>query len=293
MGNFKKKHPMPTPGQIVEITARLCSPKQQQEMKIGRIYVVKRVASLKDGSPVLEVEHPNYKKTLLHISAQRFEWRIVTVEMMRNRGVVEQENAIVQKLRREFTVEEQKSMAFIPLIIQGIIIHYADKCFQYAAFHRIDSLKKVSRAVRLSKEKCLQSMGCLKSENRRVVEDMVRKVMQENANDFTVMYFTFNNEYKRIKPNSQHDVLTTNALIGKILTEFLKAWDIRYKEQVQERTGEDMNCASRPGIKELETYFTLYAGDIKGFNWRDNKISLCLTILKNKLNAIKFDVTNE
>lgn len=65
---------IPKEGGLVKITARHCGEKVSPLLQVGMTYTVRAVASLNDGTPVLELEHPTRKNAVLRANASRFDW---------------------------------------------------------------------------------------------------------------------------------------------------------------------------------------------------------------------------
>lgn len=64
MSNFKRKHPIPVEGDVVEITAKKVSEKVQPLFKVGKRFIVKHVMR-PDDKPTLVVIHPLRKRATL------------------------------------------------------------------------------------------------------------------------------------------------------------------------------------------------------------------------------------
>lgn len=291
MSNFKKKHPIPEQGQMVEVTARHCSDKVRTSVEVGKSYIVYGVDALADGTPVLNVHHPKKKKALLRINAARFDWQILTPEMVaeREQQAVWDENN--ERIKNDFTQQEQIRICFIPLIIETLIWHYADECQQYGREHRLDVLKKLSRAVTHIRQEYNTFVGqSLDNAHKEQVRTETERFITECGNDFTIMYFTMRREYMKIQPESDIADLAAKAIIGMLLVRFLDAWNKKIDGLISERMGKVTGSIRTPTMDKLYACFDAYAGHIEGFDWKNPDISFCMTILNRKINMIEFEV---
>lgn len=288
----KRKHPIPTNGQIIEVTTRHCTDKQQPLVKVGHAYIVQDVTTLQDGTTVLLVEHPKGRKARpLRINAKRFDWQVLTPEVVAERKVQEEWDKNSERLRTDFTLQEQIRICFIPLIIENMIWHYADECQQYGRDHRIDVLKKLSRAVtHIRQEYDTTIRQSLDDAHQGQIKAETERFVAMCGNDFVIMYHTMWREYRKIQPESDIAELASKAIIGMLLVKFLDAWNKHLDGLIAERFGEVKGSIRTPTMDKLYACFDAYAGHIEGFNWKSPDIGRCMTILHHKINKIEFQV---
>lgn len=148
----KNNGTLPARGDVIEITARRCPEKMSPLLQAGRRYAVRNVTQLKDGTPVLEVQHPQRKKAVLRVNAARFDWKVITIEGMQLERVRKDIEEDTTKLCTDFTQDEQINIAFVPLIFNHIAWMYAMQAVQKSADYRVGMLKKITRAVRQLKQ---------------------------------------------------------------------------------------------------------------------------------------------
>ena len=293
MGKFKRSHPLAKEGDVVEITARHCG-KQQPRVTEGTMLYVLGVSSLKDGTVRLEVKDPGKKVERLYINAKRFDWRIVDrkeiFETEFKRGVHKDSKA----LERKFTMKEQMDIAFVPLVIETLIWHYADLCVEYCAENRISETLKLTRAVKqLKKNRENTILKDLSARNLAQVKSETQRFVQSCGNDFTILHFTVNREYIRHYPDMAYEKLVTYALTGMVLIRFLDHYNAKVFRMVKERLGKENRVDREPSINALYLSFSGFAGNVEKFNFKENQIALCMKILEIKLSQIEFNLTKD
>lgn len=294
MSNYTRKHPLAEKGQVIEITARKCTEKQQPLIQVGKAYIVEGRFQLEDGSWTFLVAHPKRKRATLRVSDKRFDWQILTPEVIAKREMVKVEAEQDRILQEDFTLDEQVQIAFIPLVIENLIWIYADKCIAYAVENRMDVLKKLTRAARHVKDEYerfqRQSLDNKHIENER---ENARKFIAHCGNDFTIMYYTINGEYKRTNPDFPHDKLATNAIIGMLLIRYLDAWNKKIDGIIADKLGKGKNSVRTPEMDKLYAVLDAYAGNLGAFNFNKPDISMCMTILNRRLNGMHFEVIHD
>lgn len=284
MSNFNRNHPLPEPGDVVEITAKKVSAKVQPLFQVGKRFIVERV--LTDVGLYLVVVHPKRKKALLYMSAERYSWKILPRATAENAEVVKAHDA----LRGSFTERELVMMGFVPMVIQTLVWIYADKCMEYAVAHRLAQTVKVTRlAKELKAEYDRDAAKDLDGAHRASLRRQTLQFIEGCGNDFPVMYYSVNNEVKRVTRHP-HDELVTNAAIGFLLIKFLFAWSEKYDAEIYRRVGMTGMRFKYPIMERMLVVFDAYMGDVKGFRWDKPEFSTALGILRNKFDKVEFNI---
>ena len=216
---------------------------------------------------------------------------VLTPDDVAERKVQEEWDKNSERLRTDFTLQEQIRICFIPLIIENMIWHYADECQQYGRDHRIDVLKKLSRAVtHIRQEYDTTIRQSLDDAHQGQIKAETERFVAMCGNDFVIMYHTMWREYRKIQPESDIAELASKAIIGMLLVKFLDAWNKHLDGLIAERFGEVKGSIRTPTMDKLYACFDAYAGHIEGFNWKSPDIGRCMTILHHKINKIEFQV---
>lgn len=285
----KNKMTLPKYGDIVEITARHCSDKVSPRLRVGQRYIVMNTATLKDGTPVVEVAHPTRKRDVLRMNAVRFDWKAVTPESLRNECFNERVTETAEKMLSEFTRDEQMRIAFVPLIFNHIAWIYAMKAAQKSADYRVDMLKKTTRRVRelrLEYEREVEKE--LGRDLRRLVEEQTERFMAEFQRDFTILYFTVNQEFKKKMPTWPYDDLRTYAIISMLVIRFADDYNRRMDKFVASRVGQVKSRVRMPIMDALHTCMDAYAGEVGRFNYGDANVKMAMNVIANDVNKIEF-----
>lgn len=284
MSNFNRKHPLPHPGDVVEITFKKVSPKVQPLFQVGTRFTVERVLSA-ETRQTLVVSHPTRRKATLAMSCERYAWRIVEKDYAEEKAKAETE-----RMRRALPSDKLLMYVNAPLLLQGIVLHYAEACLAYATERRLDGvIKKTSRAMRIVIAALEEDMSREGMEVSAVARRMAYDFMAKHQWHFFTLYNVLNQEYKRFKPDYEHIDLITNALAGRLLTQLLVSMENRYYSKLAEAAGIDYDGKNTMrGRSEMDACFMLYSGAPKGYNWKNRDISLNLTIIKQRIEAFDF-----
>lgn len=294
MSNKKKNHPIPKYGEVIEITARRCSDKQSPLVEVGKSYICKGVSNLKDGTMVVEIAHPKKKKATLRVNALRFDWQILTEEIKMERAFKDGVKQDTERMMKAFTQREHIQMAFIPLIFADLAFHYADRCRRYAADNRIEILKKLGRAYdELKRSYQDQVNKDLDIKHQRQVSHEMKRFMSEYSNDFTIMWYSINSEFKREMPDYPYSDMRTDAICGIQMIDLLYENNKNMDKLIAERLKEKRQSIHDPKIDALRSILDAYAGDVGKFNYQNQDVELSKKIILRRVNEIEFEITND
>lgn len=294
MSNKKKNHPIPKYGEVIEITARRCSDKQSPLVEVGKSYICKGVSNLKDGTMVVEIAHPKKKKATLRVNALRFDWQILTEEIKMERAFKDGVKQDTERMMKAFTQREHIQMAFIPLIFADLAFHYADRCRRYAADNRIEILKKLGRAYdELKRSYQDQVNKDLDIKHQRQVSHEMKRFMSEYSNDFTIMWYSINSEFKREMPDYPYSDMRTDAICGIQMIDLLYENNKNMDKLIAERLKEKRQSIHDSKIDALRSILDAYAGEVGKFNYQNQDVELSKKIILRRVNEIEFEITND
>ena len=188
-----------------------------------------------------------------------------------------------------FTFEENMRIAFTPLVIAAIVWIYTDRARAYAVEHRLggDS-KKLTRCIKDIKDeyrKNLRTEMDLKHVQR--IDDGAKGFMDNNANDFNILYYSVNNEIKRRYPDLTHQPMRTNAYIARALIHFLGVYNKSMNEMMRSRLKGVRGPVEEPYLKLLSEVLRALSGNIElgGENLKN-----CMLILNKNLRNIEYNI---
>lgn len=294
MSNKKKKHPIPKYGDVIEITARRCSEKQSPLIELGKSYICKGVSTLKDGTIVVDIAHPKKKKAVLRVNALRFDWQILSDEIKMERAFKEGVKQDTERMMKAFTQREHIQMAFIPLIFANLAFYYAERCRRYAADNRIEILKKLGRAYDDLKRSYQDQVNKdLDIKHQHQVSHEMKRFMSEYSNDFTIMWYSINSEFKREMPDYPYSDMRTDAICGIQMIDLLYENNKNMDKLIAERLKEKRQSIHDPKIDALRSILDAYAGEVGKFNYQNQDVELSKKIILRRVNEIEFEITND
>lgn len=286
-----KRMQLPKAGEMIKITARHCSEKVSPLLQVGKAFIVQDIAFLSDNTPVLEVVHPKRKKAVLRANAARFEWQILTPEIMKEEVFKKKVAEETSKLLTDFTKEEQINIAFVPLIFNHIAWVYAMKAVEKAAEYRVELLKKITRMVRSLKQEYHNEVGRdLDYKHIQRLEVGAERFIKHFANDFTIMYFSVNREFKSKMPTYPFDDLRTYAIMSMLFIKYVDEHNKRMDTLIASRLGSSKESIRMPIMDKLYTCMEAMAGEIGKFNYDNADIKLCMKIFQNNVGKIEFKI---
>jgi hypothetical protein len=177
--------------------------------------------------------------------------------------VVTKENAFVQKITEDtrlmmesMTFTEQMEIGYTPLIISHIAWMYAEKAVKEGARNRVDNLKYLSRAVKQIREKYLASLAVdLDYKHLYSIFKETERLHEQCAWDFTTLYYSVNNEIKRLHPDLPYDEMRSFAYISivciRVLREHMKKMDRRVAERLHRKLESTPIHPCMDGLEQL------------------------------------------
>lgn len=273
---------------IIEITQRKCSDKVQPIFAVGERFFVCATES-KDNKTTLVVQHPKRKKATLRCSSDRFAWKSVTLDQLKEEQFKQQVHNDTLKMLETFTFRENMNIAFVPLIITEVAWHYAMKVVKFAADNRIDEVKKLSRTVRTLREEYIST--CRKDLDNKHIEKMeiaAREFVSLCRMDFTVLFYSLNNELKKKWSDYEYLDMRTDACIAMIMLQLLKEHNSSMDALMASKLGCDVPKYRNPINDKLWDCMDAYASPCK-FKF-EGHVETSMKIIRNKFDKIDFEV---
>lgn len=289
----KNKLQTPKAGDLIEITARHCGEKVSPLLQVGKRFIVKETATLgkSDDTLVLVLCHPTRKKATLRANALRFEWRIITPEILKAEALAREVAKDAGRLMSDFTREEQIDIAFVPLIFNHIAWFYAMKAVQISVDERISILKKVTRGIRKLRNDYENEISKDLDRNHiKHIEDETERFISLFQNDFTILYFTVDREFLKRMPDYPYIELRCYAIISMLFIRYVDAHNKRMDALIASRLGKCNASIRMPIMDALYSCMDAYAGEIDSFDYDNIDIQRCMRIFQNNVSKIEFDV---
>lgn len=283
----------PKAGEMIEITARHCSDKVSPLLRLGGRFIVKETAALSDtdATLVLVLYHPTRKKATLRANALRFEWRIITPDILKAEAFKKEVAEETSKLLTDFSKEEQLNIAFVPLIFNHIAWFYAMKAVQISVDNRISILKKVTRGIRkLRKDYEEEISKDLDRRHIKHIEDETERFIASFQNDFTILYFTVNREFLKRMPDYPYIEMRCFAIMAMLFIRHVDEHNKRMDALIASRLGESKASVRMPIMDALYSCMDAYAGEIGSFDWNNLDIKRCMQIFRNNVGKIEFEI---
>ena len=188
-----------------------------------------------------------------------------------------------------FTFNENMQIAYVPIVITEVAWDYAFKVVKQAADNRISSTKKLSRSVRELRERYISD--CRKDLDVSHLEQMKKAAslfLQVCSLDFTLLFFSLNNELKKRWAGISYLDMRTDACIAMILLKVLKEHSRKMDELMSRKLGKEVPSYSNPINDELYRYMTEYANPCE-FTF-DGHVRTSMQIIMKKFNLIEWNV---
>ena len=276
-------------GEFVTITARKVSDKVQPEIKVGGIYRVNSLDKLKDGTAVLVLDRDIKKGTTVRCNAQRFEWRVISPEEIKERQFKKQIAEDTKRLVNSFSFNEHAKIAFTPLVVAHIAWVWAEYVLKECAEKRIEEVKKLSRAVRHLRDKYETAIRKdLDLVHFRRIQEQADRFLLEYRFDFQRLYFSTCNDVNYQHPKAPYNKLRTFAFLGMQFCKFLHDYENEMGRFIQSRIGGECREGHLPFMSELETCFDAYIGNYPVNPTQNTLISL--GVLRKNLDQIEFEL---
>lgn len=276
---------------IIEITQRKCSDKIQPIFAVGERFFVCATES-KGNRNTLVVRHPKRKKSTIRCSSDRFSWKSITLDQLKEEKFKKESEESFNEIRKNFTFEEHMMIAFVPTIIAELAWIYAEKTLKYAADNRISETKKLCRAVKEVRAEYLDFMAKdLDRAHITHIQTQTNKFMEECSRDFTILWFTVNQELKKKFPDLCHIDMRTDAFISEIFCRCHYEHNKRMSDVIRKKLGHAQHAVNSPHLNKLHTCMDAFVSDGNGKSIEYNHhIELCIKIFEKNLNRIEFNL---
>lgn len=192
------------------------------------------------------------------------------------------------KMLQTFTFRENMDIAFTPLIITEIAWIYAFKVTKYAADHRIPETIKLSRTVKMLRQKYIDE--CRKDLDYKHLQNLFdesERFLQTMAKDFLILWFSVNNDLKKEWSHLEFLDMRTDAYISIVMCEFLKEHNRRMDKIIEQKMGQSRPYKN-PITEALEECMEAYVSPAKiDFS---NHVRTSMGILRNNIGKIEYNV---
>ena len=194
-----------------------------------------------------------------------------------------------QKMLDTFTWEENMNIAFVPLIISYIAWAYADKVIAYCADHKISDTKKLSRVIKEVKQKYKYDLEKdLDHRHMKALDNETERFMGELSSEFAILWFSVNNEIKRVYPSLLYDEMRTDAMISMMMIKFLRQHNAKMDELVKRKMHVGSCSIENPYMDALFSAMDAYFGECTlSYN---KHMDTWVKIFQNHIKSIRFEL---
>lgn len=188
-----------------------------------------------------------------------------------------------------FTFEENMAIAFVPLIMTEVAWYYAFKVLKYTADNRISDTLKLSRQVKALREQYLtECRKDLDTAHIKKMENGAVEFVKKWQMDFTLMWYSINNQLKRESPDLIHLDMRTDACITLTILDVLYQHNRKMDELMSKKLGGEVPTYINPINDKLRTCMEAYVAPAK-FEITEH-VKTSMKILHNRFAKIEFDV---
>lgn len=279
---------------LIEITERLCSGKLQPGVRVGARAFVRREDRLRDGTRVLVLASPEKEGKTLRVNAKRFSWREITMDTLLEERRERETRRERELVRGALTLQEKARVAIVPVMVDFMALRFASVAAEKAASYRLAMMKRVTREVRALMAEYERAMSAgVERGTLDLIRGHAERFMEEYRKDFTVLYFSVNQEFKRKCPACPYDDLRTAAIMAKLLLRLSERYGREAFKAVARAIGKSKIPARLPLMGELERCMDAYAAEMGRFDYGEKNVTLAMRVIENRVNGIEFGVEGE
>ena len=194
-----------------------------------------------------------------------------------------------QKMIETFTFEENMNIAYVPLVLTTMSFEYLHKVLQECASYKIQATKELTRAARYVEDAYWNFIRQDLDWSRiTAVKNETIRFMDEIATDFAILWYSVNNEFKRLYPDVAYDEMRTDAIIARMMIEALREHQKRMNRLIATKMHDNSRVVENPYVTKLYTILDAFCGNCIIKN--NEHMARWMQVFKNKINQIEFGV---
>lgn len=198
----------------------------------------------------------------------------------------------VQAMLENLTFDEQMRVSFLPLIITQCAWVYAFKAMELAARDKVEILKKMSRTMKLVREKYDEELRKdLDFTNRKRIETQADEFLNCVAYDTTMLFYSVRQEILRCAPEYPCVDQRAYAIISLLFINLLEEHNRRMDDFIAEKMNNEnlgKNVTNQYTL-HLRTGMTAFAGLEGKFNFDNANIKLAMKVIAKRLYEVEFE----
>ena len=241
----------------------------------------------------MKLQHSSLANTgLIPVPAEYKDMPNCNLDELRERMFIEQCKKSTEELWDNFSFNEHIQIAFVPLVISHIAFDYGKKCREASAKSRISILRPLTRAFdTLHKDYISEISIDLNYAHRKQIEEQSERFIAQYARDFQILWFTVNQEFKRLFPDYPYDTLRTDALCGVLMVDMLYQHNKRVDKLLESKLKRPSNSITNPKMDSLRHLLLGFAGEVDRFDFSALNITLAIKVLLKRIYEIQFVIS--
>lgn len=196
----------------------------------------------------------------------------------------------VSYIMDHFTLNEQVDITFVPDFVSFLAWAWAKRVYDYCRHNKVRDRREDNRWLNKLHEEYEQYL--IKEwgyQHYRESTKALDKFQLETQQDFTILWFSVNNELKRLYRTFPHENMVTDANIVLILIDYLRIHVHETKMMICDRLGKYTDLHMNIYCEGLKKMMELYGGPwlIQDYN---EHLKLWVKIFKNHINGITLEI---
>lgn len=194
-----------------------------------------------------------------------------------------------EKMMRTFSFEENMNIAYVPLVLTTLAFEYTHRVLEQCAVRKIQATKGLCRATRKVEDDYWNFVRKdLNQSKINAVKRETYRYLDEISNDFAILWYSVNNEFKRLYPDVLYDEMRTDAIIARMMIEALRDHQSRMNKVIREKMHDSSRVVENPYVTKLYDILDAFCGNCVVKN--NDHMKTWLKAFRNNMNKIEFDV---
>ena len=211
--------------------------------------------------------------------------------------LIEKASSFAHEMINNMSRKEIQQVSFMPLVLTEIAWIYAQMAREAAAHNRLEMFRDMGRVVDLKRKEYEDFLALnLDYMRRTTIKLEAEALMGDFERDFEILYWSCNQELKRVAPEYYYEDVRTPAIVSiemvGLVRSINKLNDALLAKRIKGELAEVTEL--NPYTAWLGENMECYAGvDTKTFNYKDRNILTALAVIKNRAIAREYNILNQ